>query len=94
MVAPPSPLFVYADIEALQNHESVFQANLLCYSTSEEDTIHVLEGNHCISNFVHELDDLAEVPESDKRREIIVVFHNLKGFDSMFIIHQLYEEQR
>ena len=94
MVAPPPPLFVYADIETLQNHESVFQANLLCYSTSEEDTIHVLEGNHCIANFLHELDDLAEVPESDKMREIIVVFHNLKGFDSMFIIHQLYEEQR
>lgn len=94
MVAPPPPLFVYADIEALQNHESVFQANLLCYSTSQEDTIHVLEGNHCIANFLHELDDLAEVPESDKMREIIVVFHNLKGFDSMFIIHQLYEEQR
>ena len=94
MVAPPPPLFVYADIEAMQNDESVFQANLLCYSTSEEETIHVLEGNHCISNFLHEFDDLAEVPESDKRREIIVVFHNLKGFDAMFIIHQLYEEQQ
>ena len=94
MVAPPPPLFVYADIEALQNHDSVFQANLLCYSSSEEEDIHVLDGEECVLNFLHELDDLAEVPESDKRREIIVVFHNLKGFDSMFIIHQLYEEQR
>ena len=94
MVAPPPPLFVYADIEALQNHESVFQANLLCYSSSEEDVIHTLHGNDCILQFLQDLDDLAEVPDSDKFRQIIVVFHNLKGYDGMFIIHELYNQQR
>ena len=29
MVAPPRPLFVYADFEAMQNAEGVFVANLL-----------------------------------------------------------------
>lgn len=94
MVAPPPPLFLYADIEALQNHDSVFQANLLCYSSSEEEEIHVLDGEECVLNFLHELDDLTEVPGNEKQREVIVVFHNLKGFDGMFLIHELYDQQR
>ena len=94
MVAPPPPLLVYADIEALQNHDSVFQANLLCYSSSEEEDIHVLDGEECVLNFLHELDDLTEVPGNEKQREVIVVFHNLKGFDGMFLIHELYDQQR
>ena len=33
---PPPPLFNYADVEAMQNAEGVFVANLLCYSSAEE----------------------------------------------------------
>ena len=94
MVAPPPPLLVYADIEALQNHDSVFQANLSCYSSSQEEEIHVLDGEECVLNFLHELDDLTEVPGNEKQREVIVIFHNLKGFDGMFLIHELYGQQR
>ena len=51
MMAPPSPLFVYADFEAMQYAEGVFVANLLCYSSSEEMTVHVLDGEDCAHNF-------------------------------------------
>ena len=81
MVAPPPPLFVYADFEAMQNAEGVFVANLLCYSSTEEETIHVLEGEDCALQFLRDLDDLLDVPDRDGEREILVVFHNLKGFD-------------
>ena len=94
MVAPPPPLFVYADFEAMQNAEGVFVANLLCYSSSEEATIHVLDGEDCALQFLHDLDDLTEVPDRDDEREILVVFHNLKGFDGKFILHELYQQQR
>ena len=94
MVAPPLPLFVYADFEAMQNAEGVSVANLLCYSSSEEATIHVLDGENCALQFLHDLDDLTEVPDRDDEREILVVFHNLKGFDSMFILHELCQQQR
>ena len=94
MVAPPPPLFVYADLEAFQNEENVFIANLLCYCSSEEEDIHVLQGEECTLKFLEELDELADVSDSDRDREIIIVMHNLKGYDSMFIISELYNQQR
>ena len=94
MAAPRPPLFVYADFEAMQNAEGVFAANLLCYSSTEEEAIHLLEGEDCALQFLHDLDDLVDVSDSDQEREIIVVFHNLKGFDGMFILHELYQQQR
>ena len=95
MVAPPPPLFVYADIEAIQNEENMFVPNLLCFSSSEEEEIHVIDGDHCVLNFLQELDDLAEVPDNiEQQREVIVVFHNLKAFDGIFIINELYQQQR
>ena len=94
MVAPPPPLFVYADFEAMQDHEGVFVPNLLCYSSSEEEDIHVLHEEDCTLQFLHELDELTVVQDSDREREIIIVFHNFKGFDSVFILNELYQQQR
>ena len=94
MVAPPPLMFIYADLEAMQNVERVFVADLLCYSSAEEETVHVLEGEDFVLQFPNDLDDLVDVSDSDKEREIIVVFHNLKGFDGMFILHELYQQQR
>ena len=94
MVAPPPSLFVYADFEAMQNAEGVFVANLLCYSSSKETTIHVLDGEDCALQFLRDLDDLTDLPDTEGEREILVVFHNLKGFDGMFILHELYQQQR
>ena len=78
----------------MQNAEGMFVANLLCYSSSEEATIHVLDGEDFALQFLQALDDLTEVPDRDQEREILVVFHNLKGFDGMFILHELYQQQR
>ena len=34
------------------------------------------------------------LPDEDQDPEILVVFHNLKGFDGMFILHELYQQQQ
>ena len=78
----------------MQNAEGVFVTNLLCYSSSADTTIHVLDGEDCALQFLRDLDDLTDVPDSEEERTIIVVFHNLKGFDGMFILHELYQQQR
>ena len=90
----PPPLIIYADIEALQLEDRQFEANLLCYRTSESDTIVTHKGKDCVNTFLHDLDDAAEIPDDDRQRTIITIFHNLKGFDGTFIIEELYKEQR
>ena len=67
---------------------------LLCYSSSEEKTIHVLDGEDCALQFLRDLDDLTVIPDKEDEREILVVFHNLKILDGMFILHELYQQQR
>lgn len=90
----PPPLFVYADIEAMQLPDRQFEANLLCYRTSESETIVTHKGKDCVCTFLHDLDDATEIPGDDRERTVIVIFHNLKGFDGMFIIDELYKQQR
>ena len=76
----------------MENAWRVFVANLLCYSSTEEEAIHVLESKDCALQFLHDLDDLVDMSDSDQEREILVVFLNLKGFDGMFIPHELYQQ--
>ena len=90
----PPPLIVYADIEAMQMKDREFEANLLCYCTSESDTIVTHKGKDCVNMFLHDLDDAAEIADDDRQRTIITIFHNLKGFDGTFIIEELYKQQR
>ena len=54
----------------------------------------MLDGEDCALQFLRDLDDLTDIPDSEGEREILVVFHNLKGFDGMFILHELYQQQR
>ena len=58
----------------------LFVANLLCHSSAEEEEIHVFESEDCALKFLHDLDNLVDVPDSDQEREIIAVFNNLKDF--------------
>ena len=91
------PLFVYADIEAMTMPDRTFEPNLLCYQTSEEDDIHSLWGKDVCDRFIKKLDELSRVPTSKKKtreQPVIVIFHNLKGFDGMFLIDSLYRDAR
>lgn len=40
------------------------------------------------------MEDLTEVHENEYERHIHIFFHNLKGFNGLFIIEQLYQQQR
>ena len=90
-----SPLFVYADIEVRQDtNEHV--PNLLCWAREDkcedendpDDLLVQSEwGEECCQVF---LEKLMTIIEEEKRR-IIVIFHNLKGYDGMFILRNLYE---
>ena len=90
----PPPLFVWADIEAMQLPNREFQPIMLCYRTSESNIIVTHKGRQCVTSFMHALDDATEIPNDDRDRQVIVIFHNLKGFDGIFIINELYAQKR
>ena len=88
-------LFVYADIEAMMLPNRQFQPNLLCYQTSEGEE-DALWGEECCWQFVQKLEKLAWIPAGKKKkkeRPVIVLFHNLKGFDGVFILKTLYQHR-
>ena len=85
-------LFVYADIEAMTMPNRQFQPNLLCYETSEGEK-EALWGDTCCLQFIEKLETKAWIPvgkKKKKERPVIVLFHNLKGFDGVFILKTLY----
>ena len=98
--ARPRPLFVYADIEAMILPNGMFEPNLLCYQTSVAgSTIQTLKGPTCCREFIYELGKLSLVPVGEKKkkmreRPVTVLFHNLKGFDGVFLLNELYRDSR
>ena len=67
---------------------------IYCYHHGEESTIRSLKGPDCCLHFLRALDDLTEVPDDKHDRPVIAIFHNLKGFDGMLLIEELYKQQR
>ena len=87
------PLFVYADYEAMTNPEGYQEAVLVGYETSESEDCVMIHGSDCTSTFILELEGLAVDQDGDDRN-VVVVFHNLKGYDGMFLLEYLYREKR
>ena len=87
------PLFVFADFESRTDAEGYQTAILVGYETSESDECHTVYGNDCTARFVDELEGLAVDDDGDDRR-VIVVFHNLKGYDGMLLLRHMYANNR
>lgn len=87
------PTFVYADYEATTDASGFQTPILLCCESEEDDTPHVYYGPQCTEEFFEYLDDLTVDAYGDSR-QVIVLFHNLKGYDGMFILKYLYENHR
>ena len=66
---------------------------LFVMRTSEDDTVVSHLGLDCTEKFVHDLDVLTEVEDNEKERDIQVFFHNMKGFDGIFIMDELYKKR-
>ena len=91
----PPPKMVYADIECLLTEERGFIPNLLCYRAQDQTEFTVLRGEDCVDMFIGHLDDLSHPPtENIEEQPLIILFHNLKGFDGMFILQALYKDMR
>ena len=91
----PPPKLVYADIECLLTDDRGFVPSLLCYRGEWQGDITVLRGEDCVDFFIAHLDDYAHPPEENTEvQPLIILFHNLKGFDGIFILNSLYKAGR
>ena len=88
-----APLFVYADYEATTNQDGVQTPIMVCCESAEEDETHVHYGEDCTETFFDYLDEQT-VDEYGDTRNVIVIFHNFKGYDGMFIVKYLYDNHR
>lgn len=87
----PPPLFVYFDIEAMQD-TGIHVPNLMCSVTNEEDTSFIFNGPTCIEQFLTWLQTLTQTDDTEYLRQVIAVAHNFQGYDSYFILEELYKQ--
>ena len=68
--------------------------SLTCFVIHESVNIVTHKGKDFVNTFLHDLDDATEIPDDDRERTIITIFHNLKEYDGMSIIDEMYQQQR
>ena len=98
----PPPKLMYADIECMLTEERGFVPNLLCYRGEWQSTITTirdedcLDGKNCVDTFINHLIDYAHPADDNTIEEqpLIILFHNLKGFDGIFLLNSLYKGMR
>ena len=93
VVAKNTPLFVYADYEAMTDEEGVQTPILVCCESAEEEDTRVFYGEFCTEALFEYLDDLT-VDDYGDDRKVIIVFHNFRGYDGMFVLKYLYDNHR
>ena len=93
LIEENAPLFVYADYEATTDQQGLQTPIMVCCESAEEDDTHVYYGEDCTASFFDYLDEQT-VDEYGDRRKVIVIFHNFKGYDGMFVIKYLYDNHR
>ena len=91
----PPPKMVYADIECMLTEERGFIPNLLCYRMQDQADFTTHRGEDCVEVFLRDLNELSHPPREDiEEQPLIIMFHNLKGFDGIFILNELYKDMR
>lgn len=87
------PLQVFCDYEATTDEEGNQSPILLCLKTDECDQTEFFYGADYTESMLNYLESLAVDEDGDDRR-VIVIFHNLKGYDGMFLLQHCYDTHR
>ena len=87
------PLQVYCDYEAITDAESNQTPILLCLEDDEEDNFCSFYGPNRTADMFDYLKSIAVDMDGDDQ-DVIVIFHNLKGYDGMFILQHCYATHR
>ena len=88
---PPPPVLNFTDIECALTEDRVFEPNLICWSSEEDEDIHHAT---TVNEFLDACDSMTEVEDDERPRTVITFFHNLRGFDGNFVLETLYDQGR
>lgn len=84
------PYFVYADYECTQD-EREHVPILICAAGEDIEDPLVFYGGDCTAAFYDWVQQKTKV--LDRPREVIILFHNLKGYDGIFVLKYLYDQR-
>ena len=97
----PPPRLVYADIECLTDDERGFYPTLLCYQGEWQQTVTTLRDRDCddgktvVDVFLDHMTDFSYPATGPVEEQAhVIIFHNLKGFDGVFLLNALYKDER
>ena len=82
---------VFADIECILDSNNTFIPILICYTRGQDKTIFHHWGTNCVDLFIQKLLQWAKEDKAKGVQEFHIFFHNLKGFDGVFIMNRLYK---
>ena len=84
---------VYADIECILDSKNTFIPILICYTRGFGKTIFHHWATNCVDLFIQTLLQWAKEDKAKDEgvQEFHIFFHNLKGFDGVFIMNSLYK---
>ena len=85
---------VCAGIQCILDSTNTFIPILICYTHGHNKTIFHHWGTSCVDLFIQTLVQWAEEQKSKDggAPELQIFFHNLKGFDGVFLVNSLYKQ--
>ena len=77
---------IFADVECQLDETITFIPVLICYASAANETIYHHWGTNCIQDFIKKL-----LEWKNDKKELHIFFHNMRGFDGIFIIKEPFE---
>ena len=81
---------VFADVECQLDETNTFVPIVICFVREDDDPIYHHWGKNCIQEFIKTMIEWKNSMDLGTSKEIHIFFHNMRGFDGIFII-KMYE---
>ena len=83
---------VFADLECILHSTNTFIPIMICYALRDNDTIFHHWGTNCVQAFIKTILNWSKERKKEAgAQDMTIFFHNLKGFDGIFMMDALYK---
>ena len=82
---------VFADVECQLDETNTFVPIVICFVREDDDPIYHHWGKNCIQEFIKTMIEWKNSMDLGTSKEIHIFFHNMRGFDGIFIVKEMYE---